>query len=74
MAVPSDGQIKDWFHFHQGTSATNPLHDAVREAFQQLAEQLLQLLPPGADRTFALRKAQEAMWASNSCVANAGLG
>lgn len=73
MAGPSDGQIKDWFHFHPGTPVTGPQHDKVRQLFQELAHGLLELLPAGADRTLALRKAQEAMWASNSCVANAGI-
>jgi hypothetical protein len=71
---PQDEQVLGWFDFHPATMTTGPLHAGIRAAFKLLAHDLLTNLPPGADRTLALRKLQEAMWAANSCIANAEPG
>ncbi len=68
---PTDFSVVNWFVWHPATEHTGPLHDTIRASFRALALTELATLPPGADRTLALRKLQEAMWAANACVANA---
>lgn len=59
----------NWFDFHPATETTGPEHDAVRAKFKSLARFLQKTLPAGPDQTVAIRKLQEAMWASNACIA-----
>ena len=66
---PRDDAILNWFAFHPATAVTGPIHDAIRTDFRATAKALLEVLPAGPDRTVALRKLQEAMWAANACVA-----
>ena len=67
--MQSDDDIRNWFHFHPATAVTGPKHDRVRSTFRATADHLLRELPAGPDRTLALRKLQEAMWAANSAIA-----
>lgn len=65
-----DNEEISWFLYHKSTEVTGPLHDEVRKNFRVLVNKLHKLLPPGADRTVAIRALQNAMWASNSAIAN----
>lgn len=65
----SKSDVKNWFEFHPATETTGPLHDSVRAEFRKLALDLYDTLPEGPDRSVALRKLQEAMWAANACIA-----
>lgn len=44
-------------------------HEFIRTQFGKLAVDLNNLLPEGPDKTVALRKLTEAMWAANAAVA-----
>lgn len=69
--VPNpDDVIRNWFVYHPATPTTGPMHDDVRSVFQNAADALFGILPPGPDRTVAFRKLQDAMMAANACVAN----
>lgn len=65
----TEDQINDWFGYHPANDTTGPLHDKTRANFLALAQELRYRLPAGADRTLAIRKLQEAMWAANSAIA-----
>jgi hypothetical protein len=62
-------EVEELFKYHPADEVTGPLHEAVRETFQDTAEVLFVKLPQSANKTIALRKLQEAMWAANACVA-----
>lgn len=61
--------VTNWFEYHPATAVTGPLHDSVRADFRKLASDLYDQLPEGPDKTLALRKLQEAMWATNAAIA-----
>lgn len=61
--------VENWFVYHPATDVTGPIHDSIRLEFRQLALNLYDMLPEGPDRTIALRKVQEAMWAANAAIA-----
>jgi len=62
--------INSWFSSHPASTAEKiNAHELIRDGFKGLAFRLLYLLPPGPDRTVAMRKLREAMYAANATLA-----
>lgn len=66
----SDSEIQRRFAYHQprGTEVV-ATHQEVREHCAKLAVRLNRLLPESREKSLALTKVQEAMWAANAAVA-----
>ena len=66
----SNIEIEARHAYHQPkTEETAQLHEAVRDKTKELALWLDQNLPQSREKTMALTKVQEAMWAANAAVA-----
>jgi len=62
--------VNSWFSFHPASTPEKiNAHELIRDGFKGLAFRLLYLLPPGPDRTVAMRKLREAMYAANATLA-----
>jgi hypothetical protein len=62
--------VNNWFSFHPADTAEKiSAHELIRDGFKSLAFRLLYLLPPSPDRTVAMRKLREGMYAANACLA-----
>lgn len=62
-------EILDRFSFHPATAKTGPVHDSVRAKHAELAEWLINNIPPGRHQSLALTSLQESMMWSNAAVA-----
>lgn len=59
-----------WFAHHApGSEAVVGAHERIRQGARDFAAVVAEFVPEGPDKTVALRKVQEAMWAANSAVA-----
>lgn len=66
----SDATLDNWTGHHPpGSQAVIDAHQAVRAGARNFLQVLQDNLPEGPDKTIALRKAQETMWAANSAIA-----
>lgn len=62
-------EVAHRFRFHPATATTGPVHVAVRQEFEQLADKLLTLVPRGRARSLALTALEEGMHWANAGVA-----
>lgn len=65
----TEANLDAWFAYHPATPVTGPKHDAIRKGCRELAQLFAETIPPGADRTAALRALREAMYAANAAIA-----
>ena len=71
---PSDEEKLDQiFHYHPPTPFTGPKFETLREAARHFAKVILMNVPPGADRTCAIRHVRDAVMTANAGVSLDGL-
>lgn len=61
-----------YLDYHAPTAETLPKHTAVNQAFQDLVEELWDVLPEGPGKTVAIRAIGNARMECNSAIANGG--
>lgn len=62
-------RLKHVFGFHPATQRAQAVHTEVRAHCLNLALWIERNVPPGRERSMALSKVQEAMWAANAATA-----
>lgn len=67
----SEEEIDSRFGYHRATDETIPMHQSVREAYIDLANEMNRLLPESREKSLMLTALQEsAMWANASIACN----
>ena len=67
---PSDDYaLNELFSYHPPFGDANLRYENIRSAAKQFAKAVLINVPPGADRTAAIRKIREAVMTANAGVA-----
>jgi len=64
--------VEDAFQYHPWSLHQEEAGDQVREALVMAAKVILRVVPPGPDRSVALRKLREARMDSNSAITHGG--
>jgi hypothetical protein len=64
--------VRDAFEYHAWTPEMIERGKRVREALTLAVLQLIKDVPPGPDRTVAIRKIREARMDANSAITHAG--
>jgi AmiR/NasT family two-component response regulator len=67
MATPDD--VRNWFTYHQPTDDQQERYAELRDAFRELADEILMKTPSCADQTAALRMLRETAMAVNQTIA-----
>lgn len=66
----SDEQLDNWVAHHPpGSPEVIAAHEQIRTATRDLLAAFQQVIPECPDKTVALRKVVEAMWAGNAAIA-----
>lgn len=68
-----DEKLAEIFSYHPPNKITLPKYEHLRAAAKYFASVILLTVPPGADRTCALRHVRDAVMTANSGVALDGL-
>lgn len=75
LLSPADAEsLEDVFSYHAPTPTQVVIYDRLRRSAKDLARTILELCPPSADRTAALRHVREAVFTANASVALEGRG
>jgi hypothetical protein len=64
--------IDDAFEYHPWNSDQEKMGAGVREVLVQAVKTIIELVPPGPDRTVAIRKIPEARMDANSAITHGG--
>jgi len=67
--LPAHDEVIDRFRYHPATTATGPMHAAVRREFIRLADWILSTVPAGRHRDLALTALQDSCMWTNAAVA-----
>jgi hypothetical protein len=67
--MPEDYALNELFSYHPPFGDANLRYENIRSAAKQFAKAVLINVPPGADRTAAIRKIREAVMTANAGVA-----
>ena len=67
-----ESAIEDAFEYHKWDDAKVKQGAAVREALANAVKAIVQNVPPGPDRTVAIRKCREARMDANSAITHGG--
>ena len=67
-----DQTIDDMFEYHPWDAAQVDRGSAVRKALADAVRVIVRLVPPGPDRSVAIRKVREARMDCNSAITNGG--
>lgn len=68
-----DEKLNEIFTYHPATPLTGPKFEHLREAAKHFAKTILLAVPPGPDRTCALRHVRDAVMTANAGVSLDGL-
>jgi len=68
----SDEEVADAFDYHPWTASQTAKGKTVREALGAAFKAVIENVPPGPDRTVALRKIREARMDANSAITHDG--
>lgn len=68
----TDGQIANWFEYHQPDAEQVEQFQRIRRAGAAFAQVILDNTPGSADQTAAIRKAREAVMTANAAIACRG--
>jgi len=64
--------LDNWFTYHAPDAEDLPKFAAIRVAAHQLATVLVEVTPPSADQSDALRKLREVVMTANAAIACKG--
>lgn len=65
-------QLDNWFQYHAPTEGQPAKYEAIRSAGKAFAETILELTPPSADQSAAIRLVREAVFTANAAIACGG--
>lgn len=65
-------EVDDVFEYHKWTDDQTKLGAGVREVLATAFKTIIELVPPSADRSAALRKIREARMDCNSAITHGG--
>lgn len=65
-------QLANWFQYHPPVQDQAQRYEQIRAAAHRFAQLLVQLCPPSADRTAAIRKIREVVYTANASIACGG--
>lgn len=68
MRITQD-DIDNWFRYHSPAGDQQELYRTIREAGGRFASAILELTPPSADQSAAIRKVREAVMTANAAIA-----
>ena len=71
--MTDEEKLNEIFTYHPATPNTAPKFEHLREAARHFAKVILLNVPPGADRTCALRHVRDAVMTANAGVSLDGL-
>lgn len=71
--LSDEEKLEQIFKYHSPTPFTGPKFETLREAARHFAKVILMNVPPGADRSAAIRKVREAVMTANAGVSLNGL-
>lgn len=66
--------INNWFTYHSADAEQIEKYGQIRYYGRVLAEMIYALVPPGPDRSAAIRKVREAVMTANAGIACGGQG
>lgn len=69
MSEQESAQIDNWFTHHAPVGNQGERYSAIRKAGGEFARTILELCPPSADRTVAIRMVREATFTANASIA-----
>lgn len=67
MISPND--LKNWFTYHAPTPEQTEKYHALRRAAMEYAGKIIDLTPPSADQTAAIRLVRESLMTANASIA-----
>ena len=71
----TESDLANWFRYHppsehpDGPEAVSARYERLRAAGGELAKVIVELTPPSADQTAAVRKVREAIMTANAAIA-----
>lgn len=65
-------QLENWFTYHAPKENQPAAYEKLRKAGLELARNIVELTPPSADQTAAIRKVREAVFTANAAIACGG--
>lgn len=68
----TQSDLDNWFTYHPPMVGQADYYREIRDAAKVFAEVIVQLTPPSADQTAAIRKVREAVFAANAAIACEG--
>lgn len=68
----TQAQIDNWFMYHAPEAGDPEKYAAIREKAKQLASAIVEMTPPSADQTAAIRKLRECVMTANAAIACKG--
>lgn len=71
MAITRD-DLENWFTYHKPGPDDNVAYEKLRSAAKGFALAIMELTPPSADQTAAIRKVREAVMTANAAIACGG--
>ena len=65
----TQNDLDNWFMYHSPSQSQRGAYESIRYLAKQLAELMLEVCPPCADTTVAIRKLRETVMAANLAIA-----
>ena len=64
--------LENWFMYHSPSPDQSVAYEKLRSSAKDFANAIIELTPPSADQTAALRKVREAVMTANAAIACGG--
>ena len=71
MPISRD-DLNNWFSDHAPDEDQRVAYEKLRSSARDFALAIIELTPPSADQTAAVRKVREAVWTANAAIACEG--
>lgn len=65
----AEKEVHEWFVYHAPKGDQTDRYQILRDEARELAFKILQLVPPCADRSAAIRKLRECIMTANAAIA-----
>lgn len=71
MPITRDS-LENWFQYHAPSPDDTVAYEKLRSSAKAFAQAIIELTPPSADQTAAIRKVREAVMTANAAIACKG--
>lgn len=71
-AEDDSAKLDNWFSYHAPIGDQGERYERLRAGAKAYAQLIVELCPPSADRTVAIRKLREAVYSANASIACGG--